>query len=193
MGLKYEEVFEDWEIAIAVRLVSRFRAERRVLEREDFEDLLQECLAHWYSSRDKYDPSRDASRQTFMSRVLTNKLKDLAKARTRDMRRASYEAVSLDAPIREDEPGRTFLDLIDDAAAEVAPEEPIVMIPFRMRLKKAWARLSGREQELCRLRMDGLDMTKAMKAMGISKDKAYEMRKRIQKIFEQEKLRGYFK
>ena len=193
MELKYEGIFEDWEIAIAVRLVSRFRAERRVLEREDFEDLLQECLLDWLSKRDKYDPSRHASRQTFMAAVLTNKLKDLAKARTTEARRVAYEAISLDAPIKEDEPDRSLLNLLSDTMVGDDPREALVFIPLRMRLAKAWSGLSEGERMLCRLRMDGLNMKEAYTAMGISKDEAYEMRKRIQKVFKKERLKGYFK
>lgn len=189
----YKALFEDWEIGIAVRLVSRFRAERKVLEREDFEDLLQECLTHWFSNRDKYDPSRHANPRTFMAKVVTNKLKDLAKARTTDTRKVAYEALSLDAPVREDDPDRTFVDLIDDATAEVDPEEAIFLIPFRVRLAKAWSELSKGERRLCRLRMDGLNMEEAYEAMGIGKDEAYKMRKRIQEVFEKQELRGYFK
>ena len=147
MELKYEGLFEDWEIGIAVRLVSRFRNEQRVLEREDFEDLIQECLTHWNRNRDKYDPSRHANRRTFMAAVLTNKPKELAKARTWDVRRASYEALSLDAPVKKDEPGRTFVDLIDDATAEVDPQEAIFPIHFRVRHTKALARLSHTAME----------------------------------------------
>ena len=193
MGLKYEGVFEDWEIAIAVRLVSRFRAERRVLEREDFEDLLQECLLDWLSKRDKYDPSRHASRQTFMGKALTNKLRDLAKARRAEIRRVAYEALSLDAPVKKDEPGRTLMDLIDDATAEVDPQEAIFLIPFKVRLTRAWARLSEDERMLCQHRMDGLNMKETHQLMGISKDEVYKMLKHIREVCEKERLRGYFK
>jgi RNA polymerase sigma factor (sigma-70 family) len=189
----YKALFEDWEIAIAVRLIDRFRTEGGVLEREDFEDLMQECLTHWFFRRDKYDRSREANRRTFMAKVLGNKLKDLAKERRTQTRRAAYEAVSLDAPIREDDPDRTFLALIDDATAEVEPEEAVALIPFRVRLAKAWSKLSEDERRLCRLRMEGLNMKKAYEVMGIDKDEAYEMRKRIQKVFEKERLKGYFK
>jgi RNA polymerase sigma factor (sigma-70 family) len=189
----YKTLFADWEIAIAVRLVSRFRTEQRVLEREDFEDLLQECLMHWFSNRDKYDPSRHANQRTFMAKVVTNKLKDLAKARKAATRRAAYEALSIDAPIKEDEPSRTYVDLIDDVTKEVDPEEAIFLIPFKVRLAKAWSQLSEEERRLCQLRMDGLNMEEAYETMGIGKDEAYKMRERIQEVFENEDLRGYFK
>jgi RNA polymerase sigma-70 factor (ECF subfamily) len=189
----YRALFENWEIAVAVRLVNQFQTNGSVLEREDFEDLMQECLTHWFFKRDKYKPTRRASKQTFMAEVLRRKLMDLVKERKALIRRAAYEAVSLDAPINEGDPDRTFLRLIDDATAEAASGDAIVLIPFRMRLAKAWPRLSERERALCRLRMDGLTMSEAREALGISKDTAYEMRKRIQNVFEKEKLRGFFK
>jgi len=193
MELKYGELFEEWEISIAVKLVGQFRARWRVLGREDFEDLLQECLTHWFFRRDKYDPSRRANRRTFMGSVLTKKLEDLAKARMTDLRKASYGAYSLDAPIREGESERTFMDLIDDSTAEVNPEEAIFLIPLRVRIKRALDKLSDKEQMLCELRMKGLTMRDAYELMGISKDEAYKLREHIRKVCKNERIEGYFK
>lgn len=51
MALKEEQGLGNWEIATAKKLVSEHRRKHRILEREEFEDLMQECLAHWIVAR----------------------------------------------------------------------------------------------------------------------------------------------
>jgi len=52
-----EALFEDWEIAVAKKLVDQFKRKWRCFAKDDFEDLLQECLSHWYFRRDKFTDS----------------------------------------------------------------------------------------------------------------------------------------
>lgn len=99
----YNGLFEDWEIGVAKNLINGFRVTSKCLEKEDLDDLPQECLSHWLSARRQYDPTREASRKTFMARVVGNKLRDLAREAQADKRRAAYVAVSLGAPTGEDE------------------------------------------------------------------------------------------
>ena len=42
MGLTYGGVFENWEIAVAKKLVDQFKRKWRCVSKDDFEDLLQE-------------------------------------------------------------------------------------------------------------------------------------------------------
>ena len=62
MGREYDGLFEDWEIAIARKLVHEFQEGSIWLDCEDPEDLTWECLKRWCFARDRYDPSRGASR-----------------------------------------------------------------------------------------------------------------------------------
>jgi hypothetical protein len=61
---------EPWEIALAERVVRGFLATRQPFGALAFEDLIQECLTHWWLQRPRYSAERGASRATFMRRVL---------------------------------------------------------------------------------------------------------------------------
>lgn len=52
MALKKDHGLGNWEIATAKKLVSEYRRRNRTLEREEFDDLVQECLAHWIVAGD---------------------------------------------------------------------------------------------------------------------------------------------
>jgi mannose-6-phosphate isomerase-like protein (cupin superfamily) len=47
MALKAGEGLQRWEIAVTKKLVGEYRRRSRSLAREEFDDLMQECLAHW--------------------------------------------------------------------------------------------------------------------------------------------------
>ena len=66
MGLTYGDLFTEWEIAIAKKVVSHFQTSYSWLKGLEFEDLLQECLIHWCLNRDKFQKDRGASIKTFM-------------------------------------------------------------------------------------------------------------------------------
>ena len=55
MALKRGDELQGWEIAVAKKLIGEFRRRSRSLNREDFDDLLQECLTHWLEVRQKLD------------------------------------------------------------------------------------------------------------------------------------------
>ena len=46
MALKAGGGLQRWEIAVTKKLVGEFRRRSRSLAREEFDDLMQECLAH---------------------------------------------------------------------------------------------------------------------------------------------------
>jgi len=47
-NLSYEGLFEGWEVAVAKHLVNEFKKQWTCLDIDDFDDLLQECLTHWF-------------------------------------------------------------------------------------------------------------------------------------------------
>jgi RNA polymerase sigma factor (sigma-70 family) len=65
----------------------------------EWEDVSQEVILHLLKIQDKYDPVKSSPR-TFVSRVATNKIRDLVR-RSRAQKRALYETISLDALIEE--------------------------------------------------------------------------------------------
>ena len=86
--------------------MDEFQQKWPCLRKEGFDDLLQECLTHWFLARGEYEPTREASKQTFMGRVIRHKLTDLVRERETDKRKATYLTVSLDEPLGDDEETR---------------------------------------------------------------------------------------
>jgi DNA-directed RNA polymerase specialized sigma24 family protein len=97
MALKAGEGLQRWEIAVTKKLVGEFRRRSRSLAREEFDDLMQECLAHWIVVRRKLAPDPDAPPVAYMAQVIRNKLTDLIREQAADKRAGEQEALSLDA------------------------------------------------------------------------------------------------
>jgi DNA-directed RNA polymerase specialized sigma24 family protein len=96
MALKQGNGLQGWEIAVTKKLIGEFRRRSRSLYREEFDDLLQECLMHWLEVRQQLVPDPGGPPIAYMARVVRNKLIDLARERETDKRRGDQETVSLD-------------------------------------------------------------------------------------------------
>ena len=81
MALKRGEELQGWEIAVAKKLIGEFRRRSRSLNREDFDDLLQECLAHWLEVRQKLDPDPNGPPIAYMA-ACSPQQADRSRART---------------------------------------------------------------------------------------------------------------
>jgi RNA polymerase sigma factor (sigma-70 family) len=191
----YKGFFEDWEIAIAVRVVNEARIPDSLVSQEPFEDLLQEVLTHWYFVRDKYDPSRGASKQTFMSKVIRNKLRDLEDTAEADIRKAAYVAESLDRPLdEEDAESDTAYDITDPSMIVGATRDPTLDVPRSKDVSEAIKALRPMERRLCQLLMDGgYTGAEMAELLGIDRSTFYEKRKRIRALFEKRGLKDYLK
>ena len=191
----YRGFFEDWEISIAIRSVSRARGSGSLLAEEVFEDLIQEVLTHWFFVRDTYDPIRGASRQTFMSEVIRNKLRDLEDKVETDMRKASYVAESLDRPLDEDNPeAGTVYDVTDASKVTRGAADPLLRVPMRKDLSEAIKELTPLQMRLCQLLLDGgYTGQELADLLGIDRSTVYEERKRIRTIFAKRGLGDYLK
>ena len=53
MALKPGDGLDKWEIAVAKKVVGEFRRRSRILGRDEFDDLVQDCLLHWIGVRGK--------------------------------------------------------------------------------------------------------------------------------------------
>ena len=193
--LDYRGLFEGWEIAVAKQLVGRFRSKWRSLERESFEDLCQECLAHWVAVRDQFDPGREVSPRAFMAQVVRNKLSDLLREHESDRRKVNFVAASLDAPIGDEADGATLLDALAEAPQE---GEWQVRERFgtdaRIDLEAALARLTPVQQRLCRLLgEEGLTVQEASRLLGLPRATLYDALKRIRKVFAELGLQDYLR
>ena len=187
MKLDCKGFFHDCEIAVAKNLVNEFRQVQPCLQQEGFEDLLQECLIHWLFVRDGYDPTREASQQTYMGRVLRNKLTDIVREQEADKRKISHLTLSLDEPLRDGNDSDTLTDTIP----ETQPAS-ILQIGLKIDLLRILEKLTPKQQELCHLLgPGGLSIKEASECLETPRSTIYDEIKRIRKIFSKEGLGEY--
>jgi len=183
----FGNLFEEWEVATARSLVGEFCGKWSLLKREGFEDLLQECLTHWYFAKDKYDPKDKASMKTFMRRVTRNKLADIVKRIYSEKRKALHEAVPLDESILTDKE-ESDLSVESDALKNISSTD------LNASLRKAFQKLSPKQKKLCKLLYEeGLNINEASKYFKTHRRTVYKEVARIREIFEKEGLRDYLK
>lgn len=189
----YRGLFEGWEIALTKVLIGQFRSRWRSLERESFEDLLQECLVHWYGVRNQFDASRETSRKAFLASVVRNKLTDLVRERGATKRGGDFVEVSLDETLSDSEDAPTFADLLD-AAGTRGPDEGngVDYNDARIDIAKALQKLTPRQRRLCLLLgEEGLSIKEVAERLAIPRGTLYEEIKRIRKVFSDQGLGDY--
>lgn len=190
VSLSYGDLFEDWEIAVAKKLVNEYRKEWRCLQQQEFDDLLQECLSHWFFARDKFGPDKGASKKTFMGRVVRNKLLDIVEKLETDMRKIDRLTVSLDEPLGDDESDSTLLGMIETTNIK-DPEENWRLIDLKIDMSKASRDLSPRQKKLYDLLERGFSMTEAAELLKTRRSTLYDERERIKKMFLEKGLEDY--
>lgn len=187
----YRGFFEDWEIGVAKNIINKFRKEKRCLEMEDFDDLVQECLVHWYFVKDKYDPSSEASAKTFMARIVKNRLLNIAKEYRRDKRKVLRNTVSIDQPLSED----TDLTLSDTLSSENALNPDFrSQLELRIELEKTMQKLSPQQKEICKyLEDETVTIKDISQYLNIDRGTVYREIKRIRAIFEEDRLKDFLR
>ena len=195
MALKEEQGLANWEIATAKKLVSEYRRKHRILEREEFEDLMQACLAHWIVARRRIPPEPDPRPPvSYMAQVLRNKLTDMIREMTANKRAGDPGALSLDAPLDGTEDGITLGDVLADEQADPAAPGDLDSRHARIDLTRAMAFLTPNQRRLCQLLgEEGLSIKEAAERLRIPRGTLYEEIKRIRKIFDQQGLGNYLK
>ena len=195
MALKEEQGLGNWEIATAKKLVSEYRRKHRILDREEFEDLMQECLAHWIVARRRIPPEPDPRPPvSYMAQVLRNKLTDMVREMTADKRAGDPGAFSLDAPLDGTEDGITLGEVLADEQADPAGSGDVDSRHARIDLSRVMALLTPAQQRLCQLLgEEGLSIKEAAERLRIPRGTLYEEIKRIRRIFDQQGLSNYLK
>lgn len=188
--INYNGLFQDWEVAIAKKLVFDFKEKWRCLDIDGFDDLLQECLTHWLFVKDRYDSSAEASEKTFMGRVVKNRLKDIVKGHNRQRRRGSQSTGSLDEPLLDEDDSPTLLDAIAEDHERASGLR--VRAEIRIYLGRAYQRLTARQKRLCALLGEkDMSVEEASKVLKIHKCTFYREIENIKEIFREEKLHEY--
>ena len=113
MAIKQAVGLQKWEIAVTNKLVGEFKRRSRILGREDFDDLVQDCLLHWIGVRRKLAPDPDKPPLGYMARVLHNKLTDLVREQGAEKRAGDLGTISLDAAVDGSEVGMTLADFLE--------------------------------------------------------------------------------
>lgn len=152
MALKAGGGLQRWEIAVTKNLVGEFRRWSRSLAREEFDDLMQECLAHWIVVRRKLPPDPDAPPVAYMAQVIRNKLTDLIREQAADKRAGEQDALSLDASLDGSDDGMTLADLLADNES-AQPDDPsaVERRHARIDIGRVLERLTPVQRQLCQM------------------------------------------
>ena len=195
MALRPGDGLEKWEIAVAKKVVGEFGRRSRILGREDFDDLVQDCLLHWIGVRRRLAPDPDKPSVGYMAQVLRNKLTDLMREQGAERRGRGLGAISLDATVDGSEDGMTLAESLEASESTHAGEMGEThRHHVRMDLLRAMARLTPSQQRLCvMLGEEGLSVKEAAEQLRIARGTLYEEIKRIRKVFADHGLGGYLK
>lgn len=183
MGLFYGDLFADWEIAIAKNLIRNFQESYPWIKGLDFDDLLQECLFHWYLHRGSYREGKGASAKTYMAKVMKNQLQIILREQQADKRKAVHEAMSLDEPIGENE---TPLGEI-----LVNPESP-TDYAIRLDIEAVLELLTPLQKEICQLLAQEYPVKRVAEMLRKPRTTVRDEIKRIREIFLQKGLKDYW-
>ena len=186
---------QQWEIAVTKKLVGEFRRRSRSLAREEFDDLVQECLAHWIVVRRKLEPAPGAPPTGYMAQVIRNKLTDLIREQAAEKRAGEQDALSLDAALDGTGDGLTLADLLaDDESAQQDEAGAVDRHHARIDIGRALARLTPVQRQLCQmLGAEGLTIQEAAERLRIPRGTLYEEIKRIRRVFADQGLGDYLK
>lgn len=193
MALKAGEGLQRWEIAVTKKLIREFSRRSRSLSPEDFDDLMQDCLAHWIVVRRRLAADPDAPPVAYMAQVLRNRLTDLARERTAEKRAGERDALSLDAPLDGSADGVTLAEMLADHGTG-QPDEGGVADAHHASIDvgRALVRLTPAQRQLCRLLgEEGLSVKEAAERLRIPRGTLYEELKRIRRVFTDQGLGDY--
>ena len=195
MALNAGQGIQQWEIAVTKKLVGEFRRRSRSLAREEFDDLMQECLAHWIVVRRKLAPDPAAPPTAYMAQVIRNKLTDLIREQAAEKRAGEQEALSLDAALDGSDDGLTLADLLaDDESAQQDEAGAVDHRHARIDIGRALAGLTPIQRQLCQmLGEEGLSIKEAAERLRIPRGTLYEEIKRIRRVFADHGLGDYLK
>lgn len=195
MVLRAGEGLQHWEIAVTKRLVGEYRRRSRLLAREEFDDLMQDCLAHWIMVRRKLQPNPGPPPVAYMAQVVRNKLTDLIREQAAEKRAGEHEALSLDAALEGSDDGLTLADVLaDDESAQQDEAGAVDHRHARIDIGRALAGLTPIQRQLCQmLGEEGLSVKEAAERLRIPRGTLYEEIKRIRRVFADQGLGDYLK
>ena len=185
-----DDAFEPWELTTAQAVVAAFTATHGRFHWHDHEDLVQECLSHWWEQRHRYDANRGANLKTFMKRVLRNRLRDLRREERAEKRGAGRPTRSLDEPVQSDDgAGSTIANLLRDGSPEANPEALALDSELHTEILRAKHRLTPLQQALVNGLFVEQTVSELSESLDVPRSSLYDEMKRIRAEFESEGLR----
>jgi len=185
----------DPYVANLIRTKARQLVGQYGLTLSDREDVEQDLKLDLLRRAPNFDGSR-AGLRTFATRVIDHAVARMIEYRSAPMRDCRIEVLSLQETVvnsdgedvrLEDLPhedaslhqrGYLSCSMADDQFLEIA-------------LARALTRLTPEQRDLCRQLLASRTMSDIAKAKGISRPRLYEIRREIQRVFEEEGLREY--
>jgi len=181
-----QEGLQPWETELAEDVVRGFLATRAPFPALDFDDLVQECLLHWWTQRQRYRKERGASPRTFMRRLLNAKLVDLTREAGAAKRGCGRPADSLDREAGEEKEDGSMLGDLVPSHVDVDAESSL-----RIDLQSGMAHLTARQRSVIRALADGWRVTDISRRSGLSRGTLYEELQRIRQVFRDAGLEEY--
>ena len=181
-GSQYGDLFEEWELAVARNSVAHFKAKYPWLCFPDFDDLLQECLTHWYFTRGSFQQGKGASIKTYMSKVVKIRLQAILREQISYKRRFNHLARSLDEPLSESV--ETLADLVPD-------DRESANVALQIDVQSALQELTPLQQSICRLLSEGYPVKRIAEIIGRPRTTVRDHIKRIKEVFIKRGLKNY--
>jgi len=186
---KYRGIFEEWEVGIAVKTVRGFKDDYSCLGRDCIDDLVDECLKHWFFVRQKYSKKKIEHPKAFFKQVATNKLYDIVEERSALKRNKYFEAVSLDQFLEQNSDSPFLVD-----SFQVTPEQNIQNAELKKRIEEVAQTLNPQQQKLLQaLSEDQLTIKEISIRLRLHRSTVYEEMRRIKEVFEKEGLEKYLR
>lgn len=190
MNLNYPKgLFHEWEIVIAKKYVRQFRSTCQCLRRDFEDDLVDECLKHWFSLRDTVDPESEGTRKAYMATIVKNKISDIVRERRSSKRNEFFQAISLNQ----------FLDDNFDSPflahpSQQDPAEEAGLSELKSRLDQVFKKLSSQQKKVfTALRDEQLTITEISMRLKLHRNTIHNEINRIRKVFENEGLRDFLR
>ena len=182
-GLSYGDLFDGWEIAVAKKAVAQFQAQYPWLRGLDFNDLLQECLTHWFFNRARFQEGKGASIKTFMAKILSVQLQFVLRKELSDKRKVGHLTESLDKPLGEGE--TTLADII--SADETWPS-----ISIHIDVRSALEELTPLQRRICSLLGQGYSVKRVAEMLGKPRSTVRDEIERVNQEFYRKGLKDYW-
>lgn len=198
MAIKPGQGLANWEVATLRKILGEYGRRHPSFDHGEYEDLLQECLAHWIAVRGRLPQGPDIPPPVaYMAQVVRHKLTDIVRERYSDKRAGAPGALSFEEPIAGDQDGRTLGEEIAEghlAASAGLLDNERERQDLRIDLARVMAHMKPADQELCRLLGEqGLTVTEASEVLRVPRGTVYEQIRRIRERLRRLGLEEYLK